>query len=653
MIDTISFDLHSINEKNVDLKPNVKDGKSFMSDFNRALYERLLNYENIYVERTKQFINENVFQSLDESYFQSITEKKVGIMKRKGTFIETKDKGEFFFRPVRGNLMTPSSDYRVKFSVSENFDAINFDFSIPKYFYNHNIAQFLPNIDSKRYKNSPFSNREFYYQVGHLHDRLQEFIYTFFCDLSEILELPTLIHFDIRNVEIKRLDLCYNQLFPNHSMVLDYLDSQRKFYKTRTQKNTIIAEDRPTSFWYRHSTDGFYFKIYAKGEEFEATDMPRLLKENQNYFDSYYSKISTQLKEIFKDNFPDAWKKHLIKTVKNDSKIDDLIFPYYKTYLKNPDFQKYCQQLENYFPNKLSFLYNEANKILRYEMSFTRKYMSTLYKREVFRKNCPKWQKVMKSYNLIKRYDLLLSQGSIEKAKEFKRNNILGEVDRNNYELIDKSLHKKHKFHLLTDKKLHEHESLFLDYESSFHLKNYRCIENEKATLDKSFLRNLFKVFKEEIDYFQVAEFTEVKTVLERIDDYNKNAAQKVENYKNTFGESAFKKLTHTEKRKKGYSKLNKPRIKIVLDKLDKGDTIVKICQDLGMSKSAYHSLINDLKHFDLHKQTVKTKYNYRMITTNFKPYYDNFHLDKFYHRKLFSNPFMIAFDTVRPTLSN
>jgi hypothetical protein len=644
MLDTVTFVLHSINEKTINLAPDVLHGQEFASDFNRILYERLLEYESVYIERTKDFLNKNELVNPDETYFISESVKRVGWVTRRGAIIETKDKGEMFFRPVRGNLSTPSSEYRTKFSVSENYDSITFELSIPKYLYNHNVAQFLPNIDSKRYKENVFSNREMYHQVNNIQQRLVEFIRLFFTDLSELLNLPTLLYFDMRHIEVKRLDLCYNQIFPTHEMVLDYLSSQRKFYKTRVRANTIVQDDRDTSFYYRHSTDGFYFKIYSKGDEFEFSDLPRLFKENQEYFEKNLSKLLPEMKKVFEKHFKEAFQK-------NNGKVEDMIFAYYKTYIKSQELKTFCEEIENFLPIKTSFLFHEASKILRYEMSFTRKYMSTLYKRDLFRMNCPNWKKVMKSYNLIKRYDLLLSQGGINRAKEFKRNQMLTEQDRDYYELVDKSLHKKHQFHLETDKKLKIHEESFIDYQATLLKKRYKCIEEDKATLNKSMFKLLFKKFTDEIDYFQVKEFKEVKTILERIDDYNEKAVVKILNYKKMFGEESFKKMTHTEKRKRGYAKLNKPRLKVVLDKLEEGNSIDKITSDMGMSKTSFHQLVNDLKLFDLHKQTVKTKYNYAMITTDFKPYYDKFSLEKNYHRKMFINPYMIAFDTIRPTI--
>ena len=95
-------------------------------------------------------------------------------------------------------------------------------------------------------------------------------------------------------------------------------------------------------------------------------------------------------------------------------------FKFYKTYVKSTDKNEFVTELEELLPYKLSFLLKEANKILRYEMSFTSTYISTLYKRSIFRSKCPNWKQLLKSHNLIKRYDLLISQRS-NKVKDFKR----------------------------------------------------------------------------------------------------------------------------------------------------------------------------------------------------------------------------------------
>src|SRR5690606_39225786 len=243
-----------------------------------------------------------------------------------------------------------------------------------------------------------------------IYERIIEFIYTFFDDLSVLINLPSIANFNIQNVEIKRLDLCYNQFFLSQEMVVDYIRAQKKFYEAKIKKNSLVGNETDTSLYYRHSTDGFYFKIYSKGHEFENNDLPRLLKENEQKFDRDTSEKKTleKFKEIFKKHFPETDKKLKGKT-------EDLIFSYYKTYINSKENQAYVYDLEKHLKIKTKFLLESAKKILRYEMSFTSTYMSTLYKRELFRKRCKNWKKMRENHDKVKRYDLYLSQGQKEK----------------------------------------------------------------------------------------------------------------------------------------------------------------------------------------------------------------------------------------------
>lgn len=647
MIDTVTFVLHNINEKEISLKAGVKDGLVYKSRFNRMLYERLCEYESQYIERTTKYYNEDAIPNPDDTQFLSKTIKKVGFVSRHGAIKESMSKSEFYFYPVRGDFQSASSEYRTKFSVSENSDSITFELSIPKFLYNNNIAQFVPNIDSKRFKNNPFGYREWYGQKKAIHDRLCEFILTFFNELCIMFDMPVSItSLNLSNIEIKRLDLCYNQIFPCHASVLDYLSAQRKFYRTRVRKNTIVSQDRDTSFFYRHSTDGFFFKIYSKGEEFEAVDLPRLVKENEAQYNN-----NQCLLLVFKDIF----KRHFESTYKDKKgRVEDIVFQYYKTYVKTAEHRKFVDEIESHLKYKISFLRDEANKILRYEMSFTRTYMSTLYKKHIFRKTDPNWKELEKAHNKVQRYNTLLSQGSVNQAKAFLVKNLITKLDFTLHDLYDKSIHKKHEFFLETDKDLKLHEkSAHKDSYKVLSLNYKRIPERKEATFSKELVLLLYAKFNEEIEAFQVKKFDDVKNILETIDNYNEKAKKNIENYKKLFGENAFKKLKYTEKRKKNLMRLNKPRLKIVLDKMDMGKSIDQVVEEIGLSVSSKYELQNDLKMFNIFKSTVKSRFNHSLIKTDFHAYYLKFYTDREYHRKLFPNPYMVSFDTTfAPMLS-
>lgn len=639
MIDTIEIVLHDINSKNIHLdKPS---GYDFKSDFNHQLYDRLLHYQSIYIERQKAFIAEQIHIEPDGTEFKRKSIPKDFVLtKREGIFFDGINGTDLFFRPVRGALNNPSSDYRVQFSANENMDAITFSFSIPKYIYNHNLAQFVPNIESQRYKNNIFTMRNWTTQIEHIRQRLIEFLYTFFDDLSVILNLPDLSNFSLHNVEIKRLDLCYNQYFSEHAMVLDYLNAQRKFYRTKVRSNTIVKDDRDTSFFYRHSKDGFFFKIYSKAEEFEVNDFPKLFKENEQYFESRKADLMPKAKKIFEKHFFETYKKL-------NGKIEDLIFSYYKTYLPKNENISFCEDLDNILKWKIKALITESNKILRYEMSFTRTYLSTLYKQNLFRNSCKNWKVFKNSYNLITKYNVLLSQGKLNQAKAFKLKNLITTKTFKQYEIYDRSINKKHQFFLLTNNNLKNHENEFIDYKNTIINQNYKIIEMKEASFNDELFKIIFKRFQTEIEYFKVKEFTEIKSILEQIDLYNKNVEKRVLQWKKEFPET-FKTLSTTKKRKANLIKLNKPRMKLILDLMDKNLSINQVVQQLGMSKSTYYELLKQLEKFNIHKQTVKHRFDFTHIKTDFSTYYEKFYTQSNYHRKLFHNPYLISYDSLR-----
>lgn len=644
MIDTIVFQLHSINKKNINLAPDVRNGKVYQSDFNRILYERLLNYESKYIERNIKFKEQGEIENDLDTYFLRKSNAKIFMLSREGGIMDNSQKTEVFFYPVSGKMQTASSDYHTNFRVLENKDTIEFTLAIPKYFYGHNVAQFVPNVDSKRFKDNPFTVREFMGQANLLHERIREFIFTFFADLSAMLSIPKLYDFDISDVEIKRLDFCYNQTFASPAMVTDFITAQKKFYKKRALSNGVrekqVLNDFDTSLYFRHSKDGFFFKIYKKGDEFIANDYVRLSKVNDVFYSDNTKELYPKLAPIFQKHFPETYEKH-------KGNVQDLIMRYYKTYARTDDFNAFCQSLEAYFPFKLCFLVQEAKKILRYEMSFTTTYMSTIYKNSVFRTKDPNWNKLLKKHNLIKRYDLLLSQGSINGAKDFKYKYALNPEDRFIYEAMDRSLHKKHAFFLTTPKRTQLFETRFLDYSNIATFKRYKIEESHEATLSKELLKTMITKFKDEIDFFQLKEFEDSFTIIEQIDTYNKKVGEKINFYKKQFGEDSLRKMTHTKKRQLGYSKLNKPRLVAVLEKMEQGMSIEQIIVKMAITKSAGYQLIKDLKIFNIHKQTVRTKFNPKLVKTCFGGYYEKFLIDRNYHRKLFPNPYLISFDAV------
>lgn len=664
MIDTVEFVLHEVNGRQFDILSPL--GTSFKNSYNQVIYERLMEYESIYIERTKDFKAYQELQNPDGSDFKR---REVGfnsvLSSRSGGVHSTSKGSEIYFHRVRGKISTASSDYRVNFSISENADAITFNLSIPKYLYGSNVAQFVPQVYSDRYQQRLYTMRFFRTQLDFLNERLVEFIYTFFDDLSIYINLPDISNLDMSKIEIKRLDFCYNQYFLSEVMAQDYIIAQKKFYNTKIKKNSLVGNETDTSLYYRHSTDGFYFKIYMKGAEFINNDLPRLLKENEDYFDASWFHKSKDYVDIFKKHFPTTYTNL-------SGRVQDKIFAYYKSYIDSNEneYIAYVNDLEKLLKVKLRYLLTESKRILRYEMSFTRTYMSTLFKRELYRRNCKNWKILKGNYDKIKRYDLLISQGKVNQAETYKKRNMVDytalfrystdketaiytdrrmSTIRKDYDTIHRSQAKKHEFYLKTSNDVKSSETFLSDLEFSQHRNNkrYKIYEQKEATLTKDLLKLMSDMFESEILYFQVKEVEESITILDQLTTYNEKAELRRLNYIKNYGEENYKKLTHTQKRKKELVKISKTKLKPVIDKLEKGQALKDIFENLGITKSQQYIYESDLKKFNIHRQSVKRTFSSFKPKTDFSTYYERFFTEKQHDRILF-NPAMISFDTIR-----
>ncbi|WP_445458100.1 hypothetical protein [Flavobacterium sp. HNIBRBA15423] len=658
MLDTVTFLIHNVNKKIPDL--SAPSGYSYYNKFYRLLYERLLDYESKFVIRSKKFLNEGQTDNIDnDDYFKRKSIDNIGFVKRQGGIIESLNKKEFFFYPVHGNITTASSDSTCKFSINENSDSLKFELSIPKYFYGHNIAQFVPNIESQRYLKNPFLSREFKHQASLVITRLTEFIATFLNDLSELLNIHNITLLNFEDIEVSRLDLCYNQFFESKAFAIDYLQAQKKIYHSRVKKNTKITSDYDSSFAYRHNTDGFYFKIYHKGAEFIENDSKKILKINKDAL--LNENTLNKANEIYLKYFPVVkQKKHFSFFSEDENKnynlnsnnVQDEIIQKYVISMESKENLNFVKELETVLPFSMSFLLNEADKVLRYEMSFTRKYLSTLYKNKIFRKDCKDWSFLLKQHALVQRYYKYLCEDKI-KASQFKRIRNIDSTMLQEHKIIERSLSKKHEFFLFTDSKIKNHESKinFFDHMSYRKDKHkFDFIEIKKATFSKDLMNLIFNKFKEEIDFFQIKEVVNNLSLTDRIEKYNELAKTKSKQYINAFGEANYKKLTHTDKRKLGLSQLRSIRLKIVIDKMNQGMSLNEALDFLNVKTSSRYVFIQDLEKFDIFKNSVKTKYTFRNIKTDFSKYYENFLIDRNYAKRFFHNSKLISFDVLRQT---
>jgi hypothetical protein len=214
----------------------------------------------------------------------------------------------------RSSFNIPSSHYTVSYTINVVRDFIDFNVSIPKFEWGTNVLQYIPYYDQSS---------------AAIYNLIAVFFRKFFGYLNAT---P-----DPRDLQIVRLDLCYNQFFIDKQQALTYLNCQKELCVkyARSSKNNFRTYE--TSLFY--VTRRYSFKIYHKGTEFAANDRKEILKRNS-------------------DNL------HLM--VLSDAQKRDLNKGQYKKVSVNT-------------------LQHQADRILRYEMTFRSSYMDYILKREIFK----------------------------------------------------------------------------------------------------------------------------------------------------------------------------------------------------------------------------------------------------------------------------
>lgn len=228
----------------------------------------------------------------------------------------------------------PSSHYSVIVEVHPKRDLIKFNFSIPKYFYGHNIAQAVQNTNERDFQFIRGNTDSFDYQIEESHQRIITYIKSFFYTEFAGVDI------DWCDVEICRMDICYNQFFNNKQDALFYLDMQKKIPKKFARRDNQNVTAYRTSIFY-YSRD-YSVKIYHKGSEYEKNDSREHDRANKKYH-----------------------KKHGINLY------------------------------------DVQYLQETADRILRYEITFRKDYLNYIFNTRLFRKKSKQFQQFKAVYNAM------------------------------------------------------------------------------------------------------------------------------------------------------------------------------------------------------------------------------------------------------------
>lgn len=255
---------------------------------------------------------------------------------------------------IKGYYPPPSSHYDIGYRINTHRDYIEFSFSIPKYLFGHNIAQFI------KHSNSGF-NYHFIGMQGNFEQLIKADGYRMFMDFMKMFIKETFRGMaktiKRENVEIVRIDFCYNQFFKSKEEAFEYSSYMYKqmynvMKRNRTSSTKSSIEDYHNGGFLVKSGVG-YHTVYHKGSEFTYSDKRTLTK----FIDSYYKEQ----------------KKYGNIKAMNAKRYHDL-----------------------------DVLQKTADKILRHESKMQRSYMSYYFKKYVYRSKDPYYKEQMKRYKKIK-----------------------------------------------------------------------------------------------------------------------------------------------------------------------------------------------------------------------------------------------------------
>lgn len=286
-----------------------------------TIHFRLHNLEQNYSELYQWLLTKN--QKSSKTSFD--VNSKFTLLERTLTFMHNTGDAKEKFSAIVHN--SPSSHYKIIIGVDLASNCINFNVSIPKYLYSTNVFQFLkhPQRDGIFFFTGVTDQPDFHADL--LLRSLRRFLQIFFH--------KEFTHTKIYNqdIELTRIDLCFNQVFPSKRHALEYLEIMKEFKKKYLRKDSKVTTSYATSIFY--SSKDYSYKIYHKGTEFEKND----LKEITRLIASGNKGLSSQALNDVKD-FSDC--------------------------------------------------------ILRYEMTFRQSYLSRIYHQHIFRVSVPQWMEFKK-----------------------------------------------------------------------------------------------------------------------------------------------------------------------------------------------------------------------------------------------------------------
>ncbi|MBK3517713.1 phage/plasmid replication domain-containing protein [Carboxylicivirga marina] len=365
------------------------------------------------------------------------------------------------FTSYRNKVLT-SSHYYLAYSIRIDRDYVEMNFSIPKYLYGTNIMQFVPHkFEEHPYNNEELDSLEFNAEITY--ERLITFIDNFMNDWFKDIQISK------EDIEINRLDLCFNQYFKSVEDSLKYLDYQKRIKKKYIKKTTKNKVDWGTSIFIQNAR--YAAKIYHKGSEYASSKGERKHHLTMN-------------KKIGKEHF------------EVESKYKDGVMV--------------REGLED-----------TANRILRYEITFKKPFMTYLFKKHLFARDCTGWQQAQKDYKEVNKVVKKIRENRIKGLSIYqleKKYRNFSPEKRVYHKAYSKILNRSNTFSLaISETARRENESL------------HACLKDDKgnyeppkaALFTKELLNEMFKVFLNFKEEFRISSMDKFTDTTKRVIAYN------------------------------------------------------------------------------------------------------------------------------------
>jgi hypothetical protein len=653
LIDTIQLRFHGILAKKTDTLSQIQseniDKSIFVVPQHHELYTKMLKYKGRLFSRV-DLVKQDVRSTelIDESDFLHFenNKRKEGFtyIKNVMRFVDETKVNEMTMK-VNGKFHSPSSIAAVVFSINENGGFVDFTVSLPKYLYDHSLAEFVPQPLSERYfkMNNPISIKS---QRKVLYLRLMRFINRFITDLEYMFSLDSKPN--LHYIEMRRIDLCWNHYFKSKREALNYLHHQMKLAKGKESKTNNKLKEYETSLNY-FTSSGAYFKIYHKGTEYVSSQFGDLKKHqdfNKLFIDDYIRKIN--LKEKYGDI---TMNENYMENIREKLKNKDYVLSLFDSQLKGrfiaisdertrKKANETAKLLKKIQPFKIHFLKDEMDKVLRYEISLRGDFFSYHYKNKIFRKDDSLFKSLKDNYKFVH---------SVNNSKDLKKPK-LTRWQLSNYKMIDRFFNRNIGLVLSENEPLKRWcKSSQMDnnqFEGKYDInkrfyKHTILSEKDVGIFSDDFLQVCLDHFLYTVKHFQIQKLQTYETLESKIKEYNEKAEERRKNYdknfdfltKDNFGNNIIKGnkiiskaselLTSKEKQDKGMKTVHPLRIMQVFSELQKGKSLFNIRKELGLSSSVFSRLKSDLKEFEIFETTLETEIDY-VPEISFREYYFN-----------------------------